>query len=204
MRKMFLLPAIAVSVWAVDLPAQTQFRTVTVPRIVTPTISRPVTPTISKPVVVSTHPAAIKPILHNALPVQPRSNKIITIQLQHLTPAQSRAIENAARRNNVIIYSPPTLTVEDQADHVARLQAVIQAGAQGASVQPGTGLGYSGPVVSEVQTALRRLGYYHGQVDGLFGSSTQEALQTYQVARHRAATGLLDQNTLSALGVSSR
>jgi peptidoglycan hydrolase-like protein with peptidoglycan-binding domain len=31
-----------------------------------------------------------------------------------------------------------------------------------------------------VQTALRQLGYYHGQVDGQFGPLTQAALQDYQ------------------------
>jgi hypothetical protein len=193
MRKTILLPIIALLSWAGGLPAQTQLRA---------TInSRNVAPAISRPVVVQRSFVTVRPMTHNLSSARPVPNRVITIHLQHLTPGQSRAIDNAVRRNNAL-FNPPTQTAENQADHIAQLQSIVQSGTQGIAVQPGTGLGYSVPVVSNVQTALRRLGYYHGQVDGLFGSSTQEALQAYQVATKRPATGLLDQLTLSALGVA--
>jgi Putative peptidoglycan binding domain len=189
MRKMLLLPMIVWLGWVGDLAAQTQLRT---------TISsRNVAPAISRPVVIQRNSA---PVTHNLSSTRLVPNKVITIHLQQLTPAQRRAIENTVRGNNAL-FNPPIQAVENQSDHIAQLQSIVQSGTQGVAVQPGTGLGYSGPVVSEVQVALRRLGYYHGQVDGLFGSSTQEAVQAYQVATHRPATGLLDQSTLSTLGV---
>jgi peptidoglycan hydrolase-like protein with peptidoglycan-binding domain len=42
-----------------------------------------------------------------------------------------------------------------------------------------------------VQTALRQLGYYHGQIDGQFGPLSQSALQNYQLKTKQPATGLL-------------
>jgi peptidoglycan hydrolase-like protein with peptidoglycan-binding domain len=55
-----------------------------------------------------------------------------------------------------------------------------------------------------VQTALRQLGYYHGLIDGQFGSGTQGALESYQLNANRPATGLLDRQTLSQLGVEAK
>jgi hypothetical protein len=61
-------------------------------------------------------------------------------------------------------------------NHITRLQGIIQSGMQPTSVQPGAGLGYgttsssyTGATIRQTQTALRQLGYYHGQIDGQFG-----------------------------------
>src|SRR3981081_4062337 len=93
-------------------------------------------------------------------------------------------------------------------NHITRLQGIIQSGMQPTSVQPGTGLGYgttsasyTGETIRQVQTALRQLGYYHGQIDGQFGSLSQAALQNYQLKTSQPATGLLDRQSLSQLGV---
>jgi hypothetical protein len=42
-----------------------------------------------------------------------------------------------------------------------------------------------------VQTALARLGYYDGQVDGVFGPDTRAAIRRYQHELHAAMTGQL-------------
>jgi peptidoglycan hydrolase-like protein with peptidoglycan-binding domain len=93
-------------------------------------------------------------------------------------------------------------------NHITRLQGIIQSGMQPTSVQPGTGLGYgttsasyTGETIRQVQTALRQLGYYHGQIDGQFGSLSQTALQNYQLKTNQPATGLFDRQSLSRLGV---
>src|SRR6266404_6551401 len=96
-------------------------------------------------------------------------------------------------------------------NHITRLQGIIQSGMQPTSVQPGTGLGYgttsasyTGQTIRQAQTALRQLGYYHGEVDGLFGPLTQAALQNYQLKTNQPATGLLDRQSLSQLGVEAK
>jgi Putative peptidoglycan binding domain len=96
-------------------------------------------------------------------------------------------------------------------EHITNLQGIIQNGMQPYSVQPGTGLGYGTTSASytrntirQVQTALRQLGYYHGEIDGQFGPLSQSALQNYQFKTNQPATGLLDRQSLSQLGVQAK
>jgi Putative peptidoglycan binding domain len=65
-------------------------------------------------------------------------------------------------------------------------------------------LGYSVSEVREVQTALRRLGYYQGAIDGDFGVNTLNALESYQLSAGEPITGTLTQGVLSRLGVTAR
>ena len=67
---------------------------------------------------------------------------------------------------------------------------------------------YSGPraraldqVVADVQSSLQEMGYYHGEVDGLVGPQTQEALAAYQSAQGLQPTAAIDQPTLDSLGL---
>jgi peptidoglycan hydrolase-like protein with peptidoglycan-binding domain len=60
------------------------------------------------------------------------------------------------------------------------------------------------PFVSEVQRALRDLGYRPGPIDGAFGPQTRMALEKYQVAERLTVTGLLDGETLQRLDVYRR
>jgi hypothetical protein len=62
--------------------------------------------------------------------------------------------------------------------------------------------GYSISQVRQVQSALHRLGYYHGPVDGDFGLGTQTALESYQIHASQPVTGTLTLGVLSGLGVS--
>ena len=57
-------------------------------------------------------------------------------------------------------------------------------------------------VIANVQANLQEQGYYTGEVDGLLGPLTQEALVNYQNANGLAATGSIDEPTLDALGMS--
>jgi hypothetical protein len=56
-------------------------------------------------------------------------------------------------------------------------------------------------IVADVQTTLQEQGYYHGEVDGLVGPLTQEALAAYQSAQGLEATAAIDQPTLESLGI---
>jgi peptidoglycan hydrolase-like protein with peptidoglycan-binding domain len=53
-----------------------------------------------------------------------------------------------------------------------------------------------------VQTKLNEQGHNVGAVDGIMGPKTQKGLKDFQSAKGMDASGQLDQQTLSALGVS--
>ena len=57
-------------------------------------------------------------------------------------------------------------------------------------------------VIADVQAALQEMGYYQGEVDGLLGPLTREALTAYQEDNGLYATAVIDEPTLSSLGMS--
>ena len=66
--------------------------------------------------------------------------------------------------------------------------------------------GYNGlppdQVVANVQAALQAQGYYQGEVDGLLGPLTREAIAGYQRDNGLYMTSAIDQPTLASLGMS--
>src|SRR5205823_9484732 len=57
-------------------------------------------------------------------------------------------------------------------------------------------------VIADVQSALKDMGYYTGDVDGLLGPLTREALTAYQGDHGLYTTAVIDEPTLDALGMS--
>ena len=57
-------------------------------------------------------------------------------------------------------------------------------------------------VIANVQTALQEQGYYQGEVDGLLGPQTREAIAGYQRANGLTETAAIDQPTLQSLGMA--
>ncbi len=55
--------------------------------------------------------------------------------------------------------------------------------------------------ISQVQEKLRELGFDAGPVNGDFGGKTQAALAQFQLSRTIPASGQLDKETLSELGL---
>ena len=58
-------------------------------------------------------------------------------------------------------------------------------------------------VIANVQAELQEMGYYRGDVDGLLGPLTREALTAYQADYGLATTAAIDQPTLDSLELSS-
>ena len=56
-------------------------------------------------------------------------------------------------------------------------------------------------VIADVQAVLQEMGYYKGEVDGLLGPLTREALTGYQADQGLVATAVIDEPTLDALGM---
>src|SRR6266516_2297231 len=57
-------------------------------------------------------------------------------------------------------------------------------------------------VIANAQAALQQQGYYHGEVDGLIGPLTREALANYQRDHGLYETASIDQPTLQSLGMT--
>ena len=66
--------------------------------------------------------------------------------------------------------------------------------------------GYNGlapdRVIVDVQSQLQRDGYYDGPVDGVLGQMTREAIAAFQADHGLAVTSVIDQPTLSTLGIA--
>ncbi|HIQ81285.1 MAG TPA: spore cortex-lytic enzyme [Candidatus Scatavimonas merdigallinarum] len=62
--------------------------------------------------------------------------------------------------------------------------------------------GSTGDEVVAVQTKLRELGYYKGNIDGIYGSGTKSAVTNFQKANGLSADGIAGSKTLAALGIT--
>lgn len=63
--------------------------------------------------------------------------------------------------------------------------------------------GSTGDEVKQIQTKLRDWGYYKGNVDGIYGSQTYEAVKAFQRNNGLTADGIVGPKTLAALGINS-
>ena len=57
-------------------------------------------------------------------------------------------------------------------------------------------------VIANVQSALQQQGYYQGEVDGLLGPITRDAIANYQRDHRLYTTSTIDEPTLQSLGMS--
>jgi len=57
-------------------------------------------------------------------------------------------------------------------------------------------------VIADVQALLQQMGYYTGEVDGLLGPMTREALTAYQNDQGLTTTAVIDEPTLDSLGLA--
>ena len=64
--------------------------------------------------------------------------------------------------------------------------------------------GSSGSVVSQIQTKLKEWGYYSGEVDGIYGSRTEAAVEYFQEKNGLTVDGMAGPATLSAMGIESQ
>ncbi len=63
--------------------------------------------------------------------------------------------------------------------------------------------GSRGDEVIQIQTKLKRWGYYNGNIDGIYGSQTQEAVRYFQRKNGLAVDGIAGPKTLAAMGITS-
>ena len=63
--------------------------------------------------------------------------------------------------------------------------------------------GSRGSEVTQIQTKLKRWGYYNGNIDGIFGSQTLEAVKYFQRKNGLTVDGIAGPATLKAMGIYS-
>lgn len=63
--------------------------------------------------------------------------------------------------------------------------------------------GSRGNEVIQIQTKLKRWGYYNGSIDGIYGSKTVSAVKYFQRKNGLTADGIAGAKTLAALGINS-
>ena len=61
--------------------------------------------------------------------------------------------------------------------------------------------GSRGDEVRQIQTKLKRWGYYNGNIDGIFGSQTLEAVKYFQRKNGLTVDGIAGSATLKAMGI---
>ena len=61
--------------------------------------------------------------------------------------------------------------------------------------------GSRGSEVTQIQTKLKRWGYYKGNIDGIYGSQTVEAVKYFQRKNGLAVDGIAGPKTLAAMGI---
>lgn len=145
--------------------------------------------------------------------------------IQPVPPAAVQAVQSQLRRAGAYngsvdgVWGPDSVAALQrfQADH--QLQAtgqLNQATATALSLDPTRLLGMAQPAttpaipppdtlrsasVRTIQDRLRSLGFYNGAVDGVWGQSTQAAVQQFQQNRGLQPNGQLNQGTVSAMGI---
>ena len=63
--------------------------------------------------------------------------------------------------------------------------------------------GSRGATVRTIQTKLKNWGYYKGSVDGIYGAKTKEAVKYFQRKNGIKVDGIVGNQTLKALGIST-
>lgn len=63
--------------------------------------------------------------------------------------------------------------------------------------------GSRGNEVTQIQTKLKRWGYYKGSIDGVYGSKTLSAVKAFQRKNGLTVDGIAGAKTLSAMGITS-
>lgn len=100
----------------------------------------------------------------------------------------------------LLLSSTPLLFGTEAGFSIAAAQQKVAQVVVGASInRPTLKLGSEGVPVRELQGALKLLGFYRGEVNGIFTQSTKTAVSSFQKAAGLKADGVVDTNTWQAL-----
>ena len=125
-----------------------------------------------------------------------------TLANDALVRSNAWAAYNAGVHPNTGLQAAETPTATENPNRLAARQNLL---AQDRFIQmpqsPGRyNFQFSDNEIRSVQAALRRLGIYSGQVDGILGPDTQRAIEDYQVKNKLPVTGQPDQEAKCLAG----
>lgn len=103
------------------------------------------------------------------------------------------------RAMQLLVVAALNILVIALAFHWGRLELPAQAGAE--VVQTLSQLGSRGQEVKNIQTRLKKWGYYSGTVDGIYGSQTVAAVKKFQKKHGLRVDGIAGPTTLYAIGL---
>lgn len=110
---------------------------------------------------------------------------------------QSRGLQVVGQLNQATVatlgLNPNDLLASGQIPAAGSVTAAQQQAVTGQPLNP--------DVVRTIQVKLRQLGFYTGQADGVWGPNTQAAIERFQQSRGLQATGQLNPNTITAMGL---
>ncbi|MBR2151990.1 MAG: spore cortex-lytic enzyme [Clostridia bacterium] len=86
---------------------------------------------------------------------------------------------------------------------VILLNILIISLAMSTGVEALSKMGSTGPEVREIQTRLKKWGYYKGNIDGIYGTATKNAVKYFQRKNNLTVDGIAGKKTLAAMGISS-
>ncbi len=86
---------------------------------------------------------------------------------------------------------------------VILLNILIISLAMSTGVEALSKMGSTGPEVREIQTRLKKWGYYKGSIDGIYGTATKNAVKYFQRKNGLTVDGIAGKKTLAAMGISS-
>lgn len=81
---------------------------------------------------------------------------------------------------------------------------IISALILGVSAAALSKMGSTGNEVKSIQSVLKEKGYYSGNVDGIFGTGTKNAVKQFQSDCGLSADGIVGEKTLKALGLNKQ
>ena len=102
-------------------------------------------------------------------------------------------------RDHIRVYIDSNTNIPD------RTAAILNGGADPVPEMADAAMlrqGSSGEQVKTLQSKLKRWGYYNGNVDGIFGSGTAQAVKYFQKKNGLTADGIVGEATARALGLS--
>lgn len=103
------------------------------------------------------------------------------------------------RAMQLLVVAALNILVIALAFHWGRLELPAQAGTE--AVQTLSQLGSRGQEVKNIQTCLKKWGYYSGTVDGIYGSQTVAAVKKFQKKHGLRVDGIAGPATLYAIGL---
>lgn len=81
---------------------------------------------------------------------------------------------------------------------------IISALVLGVSAAALSKMGSTGEEVKSIQSVLKEKGYYSGNIDGIFGTGTKNAVKQFQSDCGLSADGIVGEKTLKALGLNKQ